>query len=145
MARRYGTLADALDDLSLHFRAEDRGRLARDCQKAASALREAEHMPPDPSEIYGIDVSVRDYIAEWRAFGEIERLDQLNAKRPYLTNLATIAKVGPTTAERLYEEAGLETVEDVKAYDSERDLENISGIGPKTATTIRRSIAQINT
>lgn len=143
MAKRYSDLADALDELSLHLRAEGSGRASRDHQLAASHIRTAEDMPPDPSEMSDVSVRTRDSIAEWRAYGEIDKLEELREKRPYLSSLCQIAKVGPSTAENMYSEFGAETVEDVKQLDEDGKLEDVTGIGPKTATTIRRSIAQL--
>lgn len=145
MARRYDELADDLMELSLHLQAEGSGRASRDCQKAASEIRQAEFIPPDPSEMRDVSTAVRDYVAEWRAFQSIDELERLREKRPYLAELANIAKVGPTTAERLHEEMGVSTIDDVRELDEDGDLEKVTGIGPKTATTIRRSIAQLDT
>lgn len=143
MAKRYAELADALDELSLHYRLDGRGRLARDYQLAASELRTAEHIPPNPAELDNVSRRVRDSVAEWRAFGEIDELTEFREKRPYLSNLTRISKVGPKTAKTINEETGATDIEDIRGLADNGELENISGIGPKTATTIRRSIAQL--
>lgn len=144
MAKRYADLADALDELSLHYRLDERGRLARDHQLAASKLRVAESIPPDPSEMERVSHRVRDNIGEWRAFGQIETLESFREDRPYLSELTRISKVGPKTAKTFHDETGATTIDDVRALDDNDQLEEISGIGPKTATTIRRSIAQLD-
>jgi DNA polymerase (family 10) len=140
---RFDELADALDEISLHYRLEDRQHIAHQYQKASSSIRTADFIPPDPSELPDVGNAVRDDIAEWRAFGEIERLESMREERPYLSELTRISKVGPKTAQTLNNEAGVETVEDVKELAERGELEEVSGIGPKTATTIRRSIAQL--
>jgi len=99
-------------------------------------------MPPDPSQLDQVGVRVRDHIAEWMAFEEIDELQEYRDKRPYMSSLTEIAKVGPKTAKSMHDEFGAETIEDVKSLDDEDKLEEVSGIGPATATTIRRSIAQ---
>lgn len=142
LAKRYAELADALERLSTHYRLDNRGALARDHQLTASELRTAEHIPPDPSDLDGVATTTRDSIAEWRAFGRIEELENLEEKRPYLNDLTEIAKVGPVTAQQLHKDKGAETIEDIKELNDQDELEEVSGIGPKTATTIRRSIAQ---
>lgn len=142
MSKRYGELADALDELALHYRLDGRGSLARDYQLAASALRKAEQIPPDPSHLDGVSRRTRDSIAEWRAFGAIEELTLLREENPYLSDLTEIASIGPKRAKQINEETGAETIEDIKELRDEERLEEISGIGSKTATTIRRSIAQ---
>lgn len=142
LAKRYGELADALDELSMHAGLDGQPKMARDYRKAASALRLMESMPMDPATADGISASVRDEIAEWRSRGEIDKLEQKREKRPYLSSLTRIASVGPKTAKQLHEEHGIETIDGVRGMSD--DLETIDGIGPKTATTIRRSIAQLN-
>lgn len=144
MAKRYGDLADALDELSLHYRLDDNGKKAHAYQIAASHLRTADFIPPDPANSEGISVRVRDDIAEWRAFGKIEELNEYREQRPYLAELTRIAKIGPKRAKAIHDETGAADIEDIRELVSDERLEQVSGIGPKTATTIRRSIAQMN-
>lgn len=141
---RFERLADELDELALHYRAEGHGKIAHQYTKASEAVREASFLPPDPSNLHGIGQSIRDDIAEYRAYGEISRLEVLREKRPYLSELCQISKVGPKTAQRLYDEKDAETVSDVRDLIEREELEDVTGIGPKTATTIRRSIAQLD-
>lgn len=144
MAKRYGDLADALDELALHYRLDGYGKKAHSYQIAASALRTADFIPPDPSDSEGISIRVRDHIAEWRAFGEIEELSEYREQRPYLAELTRIAKIGPKRAKAIHDETGASSIEDIRKIEEEGGLEDVPGIGPKTATTIRRSIAQLN-
>lgn len=143
MAKRYGELADALEELSLHYRLEDKESVARDYQIASSEIRTAEDLPPDPAELDYVSNEVRDTIAEWRSLGEIDKLTEFREKRPYLKKLTQIAKIGPKRAQTINDETGATNIEDVRELDDNDELENISGIGPKTATSIRRSIAQL--
>lgn len=143
MPKRYEELADALDEMALHYRLDERGRLARDYQLAASELRTAEHIPPDPAELDGVSRRVRDSIAEWRAFGQIEKLQEFRENREYLSNLTRIAKIGPKRARTIHQETGATDISDVRELAEDGELEDISGIGAKTSTTIRRSIAQL--
>lgn len=143
MARRYDELAEQLDELSLHFRLKERGRLARDCQLAASEIKQIDFLPPNPSELDSVSREVRDFVADFRAYGEIPKLVEMRKEHPYLSELTRISKVGPATAKQLHKETGVSTIEDVRELDNAGQLEEVSGIGPKTATTIRRSIAQL--
>lgn len=139
---RFETLADALDEIALHYRLEDRDFIARQYTKASEELRKAEFLPPDPARLEGVGDAIRDDIAEWRAFGEIDRLTEFREKRPYLSNLCELPKVGPKTAKRLYQEKDAVTIADVQTLADNAELEDVSGIGPKTAETIRRSLGQ---
>jgi len=144
LAKRYAELADALDEVALHLRVEGEGSLARDYEIAASGLRTVESIPMNPSELDCISNEVRDAVAEWRGYGEIDKLQEFREKRPYMSSLTRIASVGPKTAQTINKETGASSIEDIRQLDENSELEAISGIGPKTATTIRRSIAQLN-
>jgi len=143
MAKEYGQLANALDEMALHYQLDEHERLARDYQRAASELRTVEHIPPNPSELDNVSTRVRDSIAEWRAFGQIDKLQEFKEKREYMSSLTKIAKIGPKRARTIYQETGATDIEDIRNIANNGNLEDISGIGPKTATTIRRSIAQL--
>jgi DNA polymerase (family 10) len=143
LAKRYADLADALDEMADHLRVTERGSLARDYEIAASGLRTVESIPMNPSELDCVSNEVRDAVAEWRAYGEIDKLQAFREKRPYMSSLTRIASVGPKTAQTINKETGAESIEDVRQLRDNGELEDISGVGPKTATTIRRSIAQL--
>jgi DNA polymerase IV (family X) len=144
MSKQYDELADALAELSTHYEAEGHGRKARQYQLAASELRYTEHMPPDPTDLPDVSRTVRDHIAEWRAFKEIDKLTELREKRPYLSELTRAKSVGPKTAEKIYNETGAETLEDLEEILESGEITDVHGIGSKTATTIRRSVAQLD-
>lgn len=139
---RFEELADELDEISLHYKLDGRDHIARQYQLASSALRTEKFIPPDPARLDDVGTAIRDDIAEWMAYGEIPRLQELREARPYIGTVTEIAKVGPKTAERMNEEKGVESIDDVKKLAENGELEDVSGIGPKTATTIRRSIGQ---
>jgi DNA polymerase IV (family X) len=141
MAKRYGELADALDEIATHLRLEEQGPLARKYEIAASGLRTAESIPPDPCELDCISPEVRDSVAEWRSLGKIDKRVSFQEKRPYLSKLTRVASIGPKRAEKIHNETGAETLDDLR--DVSDELESVHGIGPKTATTIRRSVAQL--
>lgn len=143
MAKRYEELGEQLDELALHFKLDGQGRTARDCQLAAAQVKQVEFIPPDPSELDDVSRRVRDYIAEYRGYGEIPILVEMREKHPYLKDLTRVAKIGPKTAKTINQETGASNVEDIRQLADSGELEDVSGIGPKTATTIRRSIAQL--
>jgi len=145
LPKRYEDLANALDEIALHLRVIGEGSTARDYEIAASGLRTAESIPMNPAELDYIDESVRDSVAEWRSYGEIDKLQEFREKRPWLSSLTTIAGIGPKRAQTIHEETGAANIKDIRQLRENGELEDISGIGPKTATTIRRSIAQLET
>lgn len=141
---RFEDLADALDEIALHLRLEERSYQANQYRKASESLRKADFIPPDPSDLPDVGDAIRDDIAEYRAFGEIERLEDMRAKRPYLSSLTRVAGLGPKTAETLNEEKGVETIDELIELLDSGEIEEVSGIGPKTATKFRRSAKQLS-
>jgi DNA polymerase (family 10) len=143
MAKRYDELSEQLDELSLHFRLEGRGRLARDCQLASAEIKQVDFLPPDPSDLDGVSTRVRDFVAEFRAYGEIPKLTEMREKHPYLSDLTRVKSLGPKTARDIYEETGVETLDGLQELLDSGEIEDIHGIGSKTATTFRRSLSQL--
>lgn len=141
---RFEELADALDEIAVHYRLQDRDHVAHQYTKASSSLRKAEFIPPDPSDLDNIGEAVRDDIAEWRAFGEISRLEEMREKRPYLNELTQVKSLGPKLAQRIYKDTGVETIDGLEELLDSGEIKNIEGIGEKTMTTFRRSVGQMN-
>lgn len=141
---RFEKLADALDELALHYKLEGRDHIALQYTKASSELRKADFLPADPAQIPHVGDAIRDDIAEYRARGEIPRLEDLREKRPYLSPLCEVKSIGPSRAKTLYEEMGVESVADLAQLIKDEKLEDTPGIGPKTARSIKRSVAQMN-
>lgn len=138
MSDRYGELSDDLDLIAKHLEIEGRHE-AKAYRAAADTIRTTSFIPPDPSDLDGIGTSLREDIEEWRAYGSIERLERLNDKRPWLTELTTVQGIGPKTAESLAD-AGITTREELEeAIDSDEILD-VRGIGEKTAEKLGRNI-----
>lgn len=141
--KRFHDLADALDEIALHLRLEGNTYQANQYRKASESLRKAEFLPSDPSDIPNIGPSIRDDIAEYRAFGEIERLEDMREKRPYLSNLVEVDNVGPKRAQALHKGADISTVDDIIEVCDNGDLTTVSGIGEATSEKICRSARRV--
>jgi len=144
LAKRYADLADALDEMADHLRVTERGSLARDYEIAASGLRTVESIPMNPAELECVSNEVRDAVAEWRAYGKIETLNKFRKERPYLKKLTRVKSIGPNRAEKIHKETGAKTLDDLEELLESGEIEEVHGIGSKTATTFRRSIAQLD-
>lgn len=136
--------AEKLEELSRHYKLDGNDHKSRDYQLTASELRTVEFMPPDPSSLDGISRTARDHIAEWMAFGEIEELKQYRQDRPYLKELTRVKSLGPKLAKKIYDNTGVETIDGLEKLLDSGEIEDVHGIGPSTATTFRRSVAQMN-
>jgi len=139
--KRFDELADMLDEIGLHYRAIGHEQKGYQYTKASKSVRKADFIPPDPSEIDNVGDAIRDDIAQWRMRGEIDRLEDFREDRPYLSNLCKLREVGPSTAENIYREKNVETIDGVKDLIDDGKLTEISGIGSKTAATIKRSVS----
>lgn len=144
MAKRYDDLSDALEELSVHAKADEDEYAARSYQIAASGLRTVESIPPNPCDLDCVDETARDAVAEWRGYGEIDKLQELQDKRPYLSELTRVKLLGPETAKRLHEQHDVHGLDDLKEMLESGEIEDVHGIGSSTATTFRRSIAQMD-
>lgn len=140
----FDELADDLDEIALHLKLEGNSYQANQYRKASDSLRRADFLPPDPSQLDDIGEAIRDDIAEWRAFGEIDRLTRMREKRPWLAPLTRVAGLGPKTAQSLNEEKDITTIDELIEILDDGTIEEVSGIGPKTATKFRRSAKQLN-
>lgn len=133
------TLLRELDHYEDHLVAAGRDGKAHSVRQARRSIHEASTIPPDPSVLDGIGEYLRDVIVEFRASGEIAELSELRERRPYLDELTEVDGVGPKRAVRLYEQAGVETVDDLMRV----DLTTVDGIGPAREDTITDSAWEI--
>jgi DNA polymerase (family 10) len=124
-----------LNEYALYLEADGRSGYSSTIGNAAENIRRADTIPPNPAQIDGVGPKLRDLIMEYEVTGEIEELEELKQKYPYLGQLSKIRGVGPERARRIYETLGISTIDEV----IEADLTKVHGIGEKTASKITRS------
>ncbi len=96
------------------------------------------------TEIAGIGESTAQKIEEYCKTGKITRYEELAAKLPpHLPDLLTLPGMGPKTAAKLWKEADITSIDDLKAC-IEKDrakLEALAGLGEKKVQQMAESLA----
>jgi DNA polymerase (family X) len=92
-------------------------------------------------ELPRVGPSIARAIRELVIRGRLPMLDRLRGEMDPVHMLASVPGVGRRLAERLHEELGLETLEDVEAAAHDGRLANIAGFGEKRLAGIKDSLA----
>lgn len=145
-------IADRLEEAArlLHAQGADHFRVNA-YLRAAETIRRL----PDPvSQIFrdhGVDglealpavgPTIARAIRELITRGRLPMLDRLRGAADPLAALASVPGIGRRFAERLHDELGLHTLEDLEAAAHDGRLATIAGFGPKRLAGIRDSLAQ---
>ncbi|MCP4835347.1 MAG: DNA polymerase/3'-5' exonuclease PolX [Phycisphaera sp.] len=94
----------------------------------------------------GIGASSAKKIAELATTGTISELDALRAKVPEgLRDVMRVPGLGPKTVGRLWEELGVESLEDLEARLADGSVEKLPRMGRKTVDNLVASIAFMRT
>jgi DNA polymerase (family X) len=117
-----------------------------------NAKRAVEQLTRDVAEmsaselagVKGLGKSTAGKIREYVETGSIEKLEQLRAKHPVgKLELMRVPGLGPKTVELLATELGVTDLDGLKAAIDQGRLDELPGMGEKTAQNLRRSIDQL--
>ncbi len=120
-------------------------------QQAATALR---RLPIPVSEIFaregiagletipGVGETIARSIRDILLHGRLAMLQRLRGEHDPLSLLRSVPGVGKVTAWRLYEELGIESLEELETAAHDGRLEQFPGMGAKRIAGIRDSLAQ---
>ncbi len=89
----------------------------------------------------GVGESIARAIRDLLARGRLAMLERLRGESDPVKLLASVPGIGPRSADRLYHDLGLETLEDLEAAAHDGRLEQLAGFGPKRLAGIRDSLA----
>jgi DNA polymerase (family 10) len=93
------------------------------------------------AEIDAVGDAISAKVVEYVETGEIEELEQLRAELPVeMDALTRIEGVGPKTVGTLYEELGVQTLDDLEAAAEAGEIREVYGFGPKTEENILAGI-----
>lgn len=96
-------------------------------------------------DIEGVGEAIQEKIAQALETGSIDALDTIREEVPVdVVMLGQIRGLGPRKITKLYEELGVETLDDLaQAVETER-LQSVSGFGPKTQEKIASEIERVH-
>ena len=81
--------------------------------------------------------AIASKIVEYAETGSIEELEELRAEMPVeMAALTAVEGVGPKTVGTLYEELGVQTLDDLESAAEAGEIQDISGFGAKTEQNI---------
>ncbi|WP_435335279.1 DNA polymerase/3'-5' exonuclease PolX [Haloarchaeobius sp. TZWWS8] len=92
-------------------------------------------------ELNHVGEAIASKVVEYAETGSIEELEDLRAELPVdMTALLRVEGVGPKTVGTLYEELGIETLEDLESAARAEQIREVKGFGPKTEQNILDNI-----
>jgi DNA polymerase (family X) len=95
-------------------------------------------------KIPGVGAAISDKIAELVTTGRMGFLERLRAEvPPSLVELLRIPGLGPRTVRQVYEQLGIETIEDLRQAAEAGTLRKLKGLSARTETLILEGIARL--
>jgi DNA polymerase (family X) len=85
----------------------------------------------------GLAASIREYVEN----GRMSTLERLRGERDPVRLLQSVPGIGAALVTRLYEDLGIETLEELEVAAHDGRLENVAGMGAKRLAGIRDSLA----
>ena len=142
LAQRFQEMATLLEITGANaFRVNAHTRVARALENLASDVSTLASDPKALEAIDGIGKSSAAKIVEYLDTGEISELDALRDKVPDgLIEVLAIPGLGPKTVGRLWNELGIESVDELKKAIGDGTLEALPRMGAKTIANIAEAI-----
>jgi len=93
-------------------------------------------------EIPGVGKAIAGKVIELLTKGTFDAWERLNAETPEsVLDLLEIPGIGPKTAALLHQRFKVSSLADLKVFVNSGGLDMVDGIGPKTATRIKETLA----
>jgi DNA polymerase (family 10) len=93
-------------------------------------------------ELSGIGKTIEEKIVQIVETGKIEALAKREAKTPPdVVQFMHLPGLGPKTARRIWQELGVETLDDLKKAAETEQLRTLTGLGPKTEENVLKALA----
>ncbi|MEX2010600.1 MAG: DNA polymerase/3'-5' exonuclease PolX [Chloroflexota bacterium] len=97
-----------------------------------------------PPKIPGVGQAISDKIGELVTTGQMSMLERLRAEVPAsLVDLLQIPRLGPRTVRLIYEQLGIETIEDLRHAAEAGTLRTLKGLSEKTEAMILEGITAL--
>jgi DNA polymerase (family 10) len=146
LARIFHEIGDILEVKGeLVFKTVAYHRAADAIGRAPFAVADA-YKTGSPPKIPGVGQAISDKIGELVATGRMAVLDRLRAEVPAsLVDLLQIPRLGPRTVRLVYEQLGIETIEDLRHAAEAGTLRTLKGLSEKTEAMILEGITALET
>ena len=138
VARRLEEFADLLEAKGVEYKPRAYRRAAENVREQSAAIEALVADGRDAvAEIDAVGDAISAKIVEYVETGTIEELDDLREELPVeMDALTRVEGVGPKTVGTLYEELGVETLDDLEATAEADEIQDVRGFGPKTEQNI---------
>ncbi len=117
-------------------------------RNAAKAIRESTASVEEMSragtvtQVPGIGKTIAEKIATLLETGSIPSAEKLKAKYPPgLIEITRLPGFGPKRARKLFDELGIQSLDDLKAAVEQERLRDVAGFGPKAEENIKQALA----
>jgi DNA polymerase (family 10) len=138
-------VADLLEEFAMLLDAKGVEYKPRAYERAADSIRnhtvDVETLAAEGedavAEIDDVGDAISSKVVEYVETGEIEELEALRAELPVeMAALTSVEGVGPRTVGQLYEELGVQTLDDLEAAAEAGEIQELKGFGEKTEANI---------
>ncbi len=145
IGRLLGEVADLLEIQEANpFRVRAYRNAVRTVRAHPTPLRKLVSQNADLSALPSIGKGIAANIKELVESGELDLLHELAAEvPPGLIEVKRVPGIGPKKARRLWQELGIESVEDLKEAAEQGEVSQLPGFGPKTEQVILRGIRNL--
>jgi DNA polymerase (family 10) len=142
IARVLETLADLLEIQGANpFRIRAYRNAINTIESLSRPLAAMVDAGEDLTELPAIGANVASHVVELLATGHIGRLDEVTAEVPItLVELMRLDGVGPKKAKKLFDELGVNTVDELEVQLDSGTVEQLDGFGKKSVDKIRGAI-----
>lgn len=143
LADRFGTMSKLLELTGADkFRVNAHAKAARVIGDLTQDLSAIAHDAKALTAIEGIGKGTAGKIAEFADTGTIAELDELRAQVPAgLMRVLEVPGLGPKTVKVMWEQAGVESVEDLERIIADGSILELPRMGAKTVENIKASLA----
>jgi DNA polymerase (family 10) len=142
IADRFEEFADRLEATGVEYKPQSYRRAAENIRAYPESIESLANAGPEAiEEIEGVGDALSAKVVEYVETGKIEELEELRTELPAdMAALTSVEGVGPKTVGTLYEELGIEDLDDLAAAAREERIRDVEGFGAKTEENIRSGI-----
>jgi DNA polymerase (family X) len=142
IADRFEEFADRLEATGVEYKPQSYRRAAENIRAHPGAIESLAAEGQDAvEEIEGVGDALSSKVVEYVETGEIEELEELRAELPVdMAALTRVEGVGPKTVGTLYDELGVEDLDDLEAAAEAERIREVEGFGAKTEENILSGI-----